>query len=52
MNMEEALVAAGRIAARQTYFTHLTDEYDYESTQKEMPQSIQLAWDGLRVDLE
>jgi phosphoribosyl 1,2-cyclic phosphate phosphodiesterase len=49
MNTEQALEAAARIGADRTYFTHMTYEIDHESAQKELPEGVFYAWDGLRV---
>ena len=47
-NLEQAIEAAGRIAARQTYFTHITHQLAHEATNAELPSGMALAHDGLR----
>jgi phosphoribosyl 1,2-cyclic phosphate phosphodiesterase len=48
-NVEQALAAAERIGARQTWFTHIAHALGHEQTNRQLPANMQLARDGLRV---
>jgi phosphoribosyl 1,2-cyclic phosphate phosphodiesterase len=51
-NLEEAIIQARRIGAGQTFFTHISHKMGlHQSVDKELPEAIALAHDGLSVTL-
>jgi phosphoribosyl 1,2-cyclic phosphate phosphodiesterase len=48
-NLEEAVEAARRIGAKQTYFTHIAHGLKHRRTNRKLPPEMRLAHDGLRV---
>lgn len=50
-SLAEAVEAARRIAARQTYFTHMCHDLSHEATCARLPAGMSLAYDGLEVRL-
>jgi phosphoribosyl 1,2-cyclic phosphate phosphodiesterase len=46
-SVDEAVAAASRIAAKQTWFTHMTHEIRHRELDAELPASMRLAYDGL-----
>lgn len=50
-SLAEAVEAARRIAAPQTYFTHMCHDLAHEPTCAKLPQGMSLAYDGLHVRL-
>ncbi len=51
MNIEEACAVAAEIAAPLTYLTHLTHNVDHTVWNGKLPPGVELAYDGLRLDL-
>jgi phosphoribosyl 1,2-cyclic phosphate phosphodiesterase len=47
--VEQAIAWATRIGARQTLFTHIAHELGHEQTNRALPESIRLAYDGLSL---
>jgi phosphoribosyl 1,2-cyclic phosphate phosphodiesterase len=50
-NIEQAVAMAGRIGARQTYFTHIAHELGHAATMAMLPGDMALAHDGLTVEV-
>ncbi len=48
-SLEEAVAAAQFIGAKQTLFTHIAHALGHAQTNENLPQSLQLAYDGQRV---
>lgn len=46
-SLDEAVEAARRIAARQTFFTHMCHDLPHADTCARLPQGMSLAYDGL-----
>ena len=51
MNMVEGIALAKRLSPAQAYFTHLSHDFGHVTTQKELPENVFLAYDGLRLEL-
>ncbi len=48
----EAVAAAARIGARQTYFTHICHDLPHAATCAALPDGVALAHDGLVVTID
>lgn len=51
INLEQSLAYASHIQATKTYLIHMTHEIEYESVSRQLPAGIQLAYDGMRLNL-
>ena len=50
-NIEQALAAAEKIGAKQTYFTHAAHDLDHHQTNLQLPPNVEMAYDGLQIEL-
>jgi phosphoribosyl 1,2-cyclic phosphate phosphodiesterase len=50
-NVEQAIEVSRRIGPQQTLLTHISHDLDYESTQKWLPNGVDLSYDGLRITI-
>jgi phosphoribosyl 1,2-cyclic phosphate phosphodiesterase len=51
MSIGEAVETAKSIGAPQTYLIHMTHHVDHDSTDAALPDGINLAYDGLRINI-
>lgn len=49
MNIEEALLVAGKVRPGETWFTHICHELAHEETEKNLPAGVRMAYDGLKI---
>jgi phosphoribosyl 1,2-cyclic phosphate phosphodiesterase len=51
--LEEAIAIAGRIGAKQTWFTHISHQLGkHEEVEAELPDNIFIAYDGLKLEVK
>jgi len=48
---EKAIEVSRQIGARRTILTHLSGDYDHARTSQELPSGVELAYDGMRIDV-
>jgi phosphoribosyl 1,2-cyclic phosphate phosphodiesterase len=51
LNFEEALQAAQQIKAAQTYFTHCCHDVSHAAKEAELPATVRIAYDGLKITI-
>ena len=51
-NVEEAVSVSEKLSPKRTYLTHICHDLDHEATNKRLPDSIELAYDGLRFSID
>jgi phosphoribosyl 1,2-cyclic phosphate phosphodiesterase len=50
-NVTQAVEMAKRLGAKRTYFTHMAHDLEHEETNAMLPPGMELAYDGLEIDL-
>jgi phosphoribosyl 1,2-cyclic phosphate phosphodiesterase len=50
--VDEALAAVARIAPRRAFFTHMAHDLPHAATCARLPRGVELAYDGLTVDVD
>ena len=51
MTIEKAVETAGIIGGKRTFLTHMTCTVDYEQVGADLPEGVELAYDGLRLEV-
>ena len=51
MNIEQALKVVNRLGVSKAYFTHLSHDLEHNKVNSELPDYVQLAYDGLKVEI-
>lgn len=49
-NVAQALEIVAQLQPRRTYFTHICHDLEHESTNAQLPESVELAYDGLTLE--
>ena len=50
-NIEQALEVVQQLSPKQTYFTHCSCSMDYKVVNPALPKGVEVAYDGLQIDL-
>ncbi|MGQ5523432.1 MBL fold metallo-hydrolase [Chitinimonas sp. PSY-7] len=48
--VEQSIASAKRIGARRTVFIHMTHELEYQALSERLPDGIEVAYDGMRLN--
>lgn len=51
IGVEQSVAYASQIAARDTYFIHMTHDLEYAELEKQLPPGMHVGYDGLRLPL-
>jgi len=50
LSIDEALAIIARLKPARAYLTHMGHEVDHETTNRQLPQGVELAYDGLQFE--
>lgn len=50
-SLDEAIEVARTLKPKRTFFTHMSHELEHEAVSRKLPETMELAYDGLRVPL-
>lgn len=50
-NLEQAIEVAQKVKAKKTYFTHITHDLMHDEINAELPENIELGYDGLEIEI-
>ncbi|KAA5545120.1 MBL fold metallo-hydrolase [Roseiconus nitratireducens] len=51
-NLEQAIAVARDVGAKRTLLTHTGHQLDYEATNQELPEGVEMAYDGMQVEID
>jgi phosphoribosyl 1,2-cyclic phosphate phosphodiesterase len=51
-HVDEAIDFAMRTGAKKTWLTHIAHELDHDKTNEYLPQSVRMAYDGLKIEFQ
>ncbi len=49
LSLEQALEIVGRLRPKQSYLTHISHDLGHASTERDLPEGVRLAFDGLSI---
>ena len=52
LSLTQALAMVERLKPRRAFFTHIAHELGHKETNSALPSNVQLAYDGLRLELQ
>ncbi|MEO6691859.1 MAG: MBL fold metallo-hydrolase [Saprospiraceae bacterium] len=52
LTIDDAVIAAKKIGAKKTYFTHMTHDLLHDEVNSKLPEGIELGYDGLVINIE